>query len=63
MEASRATSETAEWEIPAQSGRARGRRRTPIKRIALMILLVVLIGLVGGGILLWGRMSAFNDEV
>ncbi|MEO8510573.1 MAG: LCP family protein [Chloroflexota bacterium] len=63
MEASRATSETAEWEIPAQGGRARGRRRTPIKRIALTILLVVLIGLVGGGILLWGRMSAFNDEV
>lgn len=59
----RALGDTTEWEIPAQRGRSRSRRRTPIKAVLLTILLVVLIGLVGGGILLWGRVAAFNDEV
>ena len=55
-------SDTAEWEIPSQRGRSR-RRRTPIKAIVLMVFFAVLIGVVGGAILLWGRVSAFNDEV
>ena len=61
-ERDRALTDTTEWDLPTQGRRRRG-RRTPIKAIVMIVLLAVLIGLVGGAILLWGRVSAFNDEV
>lgn len=46
--------------------RARGvsrRRRVPIRRIVLIVVLVLPAVIVGGSALLWSRASAFNDKV
>jgi polyisoprenyl-teichoic acid--peptidoglycan teichoic acid transferase len=48
---------------PASVARTRPRRRPPIKAVLLIGLLIVLITTVTGSILLWQRVSAFNDSV
>jgi LCP family protein required for cell wall assembly len=47
----------------APAGAARERRRVPIKAVLLIGLLLLLTIATVGGILLWGRVSAFNASV
>ena len=42
---------------------ARERRRPPLKRILQLVVVATLALAVIGGVLLWGRVSAFNDRV